>query len=491
MTWIHEAVSNMLSSIHPSIMVEEKRKGLQLEQFRNFDFSSMKKELEAIFTNSAQIRLRHVPLAYRVGLDGARQYPKAPRRQFGGVSSAMAQVFDKLYRERRVNRVLLGAEQAGVLQQSYLVGYWPDSSGQPALQVFYPYQVAEVVVSDPMWNGDIQHVDKITLVRTIQNPNASTPMSQTAMPWCVRFELTPDTAWAVLPDGTQLGIFEPGGGNPLGMIPLVMTKRAEPVERAQDPVFPVCAQDALSCQIGIILVLSDSEATTRSQTRVKVLVSGEDADSLPKEMPDTAGSWLVLPGDVKAQPITMDPPIEKYIRVAETTVYYLSQFRYLRPEAYQASIVTGAARRADAEGFLEEGLRQEGRCTVLEEDLIRLIVGVENTRPRALRLEVPDLEVEFRYVKSAENVLQEQQALAVKLANLMASQVEEVAREENLTTDDARKLLVQRAEDLKTYMVSSMRGGTPGLDRLASSQGSSPSSGAPAGASATDGQVAP
>lgn len=469
-TWFHTAVTNMISSIHPSILVEEKRKGLQLEQFRNFDFRSMQLELEALFQNTKNIKLRSVPLAYRVGLDGARQYPKAPRRDFLGVSAAMAKVLDTRYRELRVNRFLLGCEQAGVLQQSYLVGYWPDSSGELALQSFMPFQVADIQVTNPLWNGDISQADKVVLVRTIRNPRA-TPVTQSAMPWCVRFELTPTEAWAVLPDGARLGLFRPDGENPVGRIPLVLTKRAEPVERAEDPILPVCAQDVLSCQIGIVLVLSDSEATTRSQTRVKVLVTGEDADALPKEMPDTAGSWLVLPGDVTATAITMNPPIEKYIRVAETTIYYLSQFRYLRPEAYQASIVTGAARRADAEGFLEEGLRQEGRCKILEEDLLRLIVDVENTRPRALRLELPELDVEFRYVTTPENALQEQQALAVKLSTLMASQVEEVAREENVTTERAREILTQRAEDVRTFLRDSLRGSTPGLDKLAASDG--------------------
>lgn len=469
--WYEQAVANMVSHVHPTILDAEKRKGLQLEQFRNFNFKSIDEEVAAVFQNTKGLIVRSVPLAYRVSLDGARQYPRAPRREFEGVSEGVKKALSDLYAKRRVNRVLLAAEQAGVLQQAYVLGYWPDSTGEMAIHTFYPFQVAEVVVRNPLWNGDLAEVDKLVLVRTIQNPNvsAASPLTQSAMPWCVRFELTRDSAWAVLPDESRMGLFAEDGGNPLGRIPVVWTKRAEPVERASDPIFPVVAQDVLSCQIGIILVLSDSESTTRSQTRVKVLVTGEDAETLPKELPDTAGSWLVLPGEVQAQVVTMNPPIEKYIRVAETTIYYLSQFRYLRPEAYQASIVTGAARRADAEGFLEEGFRQETRCCALEEDLVRLMVDVENTRPRALRLDPPQLEVEYRYVTTPENALQEQQALSVKLANLMASQVEEVAREEGVTVDEARKLLVERADDRRRYLVSQMTGQpTPGIDKLAS-----------------------
>ena len=59
----------------------------------------------------------------------------------------------------------------------------------------------------------------------------------------------------------------------------------------------------------------------------------------------------------------------------------------------------------------------------------------------------------------------------MKLSTLMASQVEEVAREENVTTERAREILTQRAEDVRTFLRDSLRGSTPGLDKLAASDG--------------------
>lgn len=468
MTWIHEAVTNMLNHIHPATLVEKKRRSLQLEQFRNFNFGSMRAELGAVFSNSDGIQLRHVPLAYRVALDGGRQYARRPRREWSGASSAQAKAWEDLYRELRVDRTLLGAEQAGVLQQACLIGYWPDASGARRLHRFLPFQVVDVRVG-AQWSGDIADADRVVLARSIPDPKGSSSPLARVQPWVALFDLTPDEAWLVLPDSQRIGLFAPSGKNQLGRIPLCWTKRAEPVDTDEDMILPAYAEDVASCQIGINLILSDAEATMRRASRVKVIVTGNDADALPKKMPDVTGTWLVLPGEVTATPVPLDPPLEKYLRAGETTLHYLTQFRYLRPEAYQASIVTGEARRADAEGFLDETERQEGRCQVLEEDLARLIADVERVSPRALALGNPEVRVTFRYVETQANVLQRQQALAVQLANLMTSHVEEVARDKGISDDAARDLLAQRAADMVDRIGSA--GGatrsTPGLDRSA------------------------
>lgn len=476
MNTVDTVANNMWRALNPALVYPEKRDSLQLEQFRCFDFSSMDKEVAAVFANHAKIKLRHLPLAHRVALDGAGPYDEPAVREFEGVSLQVADRYRQVYEELRVDDVVLEAEQAGVLQQSYLLGSWPDARGRQQLHTFLPYEVVSIRFDDPFATNRIEDASEVVLCRVIQRPNALGIVS----PWVMQIVLTPDEAWRIMPDGEKFGIFSPDGDNPLGRVPLCGTRRVKPVYNAASRSFtadggwiPGVAQDVRSCQIGINLGVSHLEWVVRSQTHTKIAASGEDASDLPDQIRDTPDGIILLPAEVTVTPISLNPPVEKYIRVIETTTYYLSQYRYLRPEAYAASIVTGSARRADALGFTAQQRRQTRRCVTLEQDLKRLIADVYNATQRtALKLD-PEavLKVRHRTVKSDENILQEQQAMAVKLTNLMTSHIEEIAKEEGITADAARKLALGRLEDLGTFLRGEPGGKTPGIDRSATDAG--------------------
>lgn len=438
---------------HPALSSERARKSLQLEQFRNFNFSSMKRELDALF--SVPFPLRNVPLAYRASVDGAGQYDKPAMREWPGASSLEQDRVNAVYRDLRVHKVLQNAEQAGVLQNSYLLGCWPDQSGRLRLHTFLPYQIVDVVISDPDASEDITAADLVVLARTVRRQNG--PHSSSA--WVALIELSATEAWHVLPDGVRVGVFAPDGHNPLGRIPLVYTARTRPtVDPSQgtlsavESVVPEVSDDILSCQIGISIACSRGENVTLRQSHVKVIVSGEDSGDTPIEVQDRPDGIIVLPGDVTVQALALQPSTDKLIRAAETTMHFLSQFRYFRPEAYQASIVTGSARRADALGFDASQQRGSTRCDDVESDLYDLVRDVYNATQRtALKLPDVPVKVTHRYVKSAENALQEQQALRDKLANLMTDHITEIAREEGISEDAARKLAERRLKDLVDF----------------------------------------
>ena len=143
--------------------------------------------------------------------------------------------------------------------------------------------------------------------------------------------------------------------------------------------------------------------------------------------------------------IQSQAPIEKYIRAAETAVYYLSQYRYLRPEAYQASIVTGSARRADAEGFMEDRRRHETRTAKLEQDLCDLMVATWNAGNRALKIQGnPEVKALYRYVRAQDNVLQEAQALEKLFGLGLLDEVREVSHREGVSLEMAAARLAER-----------------------------------------------
>lgn len=471
---IANAVGNMMRSLNPALLYDEKKDSLQLEQFRCFDFSSVKRELGLIFQADtvAKIQLQNVSLSYRVAVDGAGPYDEAPVREVDGVSAFVAERWDQLYAELGVDEMLLELEQAGTLQQSYIIGCWPDRQGRMRLHPFLPYQVASIAFGDPDAADNIADADEVVLCQVISRPNALGIIS----PWVTNIVLTRTECWRVYPDGTRVGLFADDGSNPLGEIPAVATRRVRPVFSSTNRslsvdggFLPNVAQDVKACNIGLIVALSHLMYVVRTQTHTKVAVFGEDAADLPNEIKDTPDGAMLFPADVKVTPIQLNPPVEKYIRVAETTIYYLSQFRYLRPEAYQASIVTGQARKQDALGFMAQSRRQERRCLKLEMELKRLIALVYNATQRtALKLD-PDtvMRVRHRHVRTDENVLQEEQARAVKLQSLMAGYVEEVARMEGTTSAKARDILVGRMQELAEFGRSMAGGKTPGLNKLA------------------------
>lgn len=473
MTTVQSAVSNMWRSLNPALIYPEKRDSLQLEQFRCYDFSSIPAEVAAVFQNAVKIRPQNLPLASRVAVDGAGPYDLDPVRELVGVSSQVAQRFSDVYAEMGVNALLLELEQAGTLQQSYLIGSWPDSRGRMRLHSFLPYQVASIAFDDDDAMDDIADASEVVLCRVVQRKNALGMVS----PWVTQLVLTRTEAWKVLPDGGKVGLFNPDGSNPLGQVPLCATRRVRPVFSATNRTFgadggflPGIANDVRDCHIGLTLGVSHLHWVVRSQTHTKLAVFGEDAADLPDQIKDTPDGAILFPAEVQVTPITLNPPVEKYIRVLETTTYYLSQFRYLRPEAYAASIVTGSARRADALGFTAQQQRQTTRCVKLEQDLKRLVALVYNATQRTALKLPPDaeLKVQHRTVKTDENVLQEQQAMAVKLQNLMTSHVEEIAKAEGITTDAARKRALDRLDDLGKFLRAQpgAAGKTPGLDAI-------------------------
>lgn len=470
MNWLEQAVASMIGSTNPALLDRSKGLGLQLEQLRNFDFRSMDAELKKVFENPKGIHLRHNGLSYRVALDGAGQYVDTPQITYGGVSAADAQRMADLRKSMHTDMRLLDAEQAGVLQQAYVLAMLPDAKGQLRLHRFLPFEVACVEISDPWADDDIGAADKVVLMKPITPPgNAGLLANVDGMSlWCAQVVLTKTEAYIEMPDGVRTGIYNPEMTNPLGRVPVVSTRRARPANGCG--FFPEVANDVLSCHIGLTLVLSDCEFIARNETPTRIVALGDQSAAIPKMIPNTPMRIIPMPQVEDIRELQSQAPIEKYIRAAETAIYYLSQYRYLRPEAYQASIVTGSARRADAEGFMEDRRRHESRTEKLEQDLADLMVDSYNAiQPRALPLSRADVSVNYRYVKAADNVLQEAQALEKLFALGLLDKVKEVSRLENVSMEEAARRLAERqARNLADMKAVAAAQATPAQPSMAS-----------------------
>lgn len=450
MSWLDQAVASMIGHANPALVDRAKGCGFQLEAFRNFDFRSMETEVRKVFENPQGIHLRHNGLSHRVALDGAGQYVETPIVGYSGVPDRDAAVLAQMRKDLQVNMRLLEAEQAGVLQQAYLLALLPDGRGKLRLQRFLPFEVAEIVITDPWCEDDISCADKVVLMKPITPPGNSGILAQLdgISPWCARVVLTRTEAYIEMPDGVRKGIYNPEGMNPLGRVPVIGTRRAKPANGVG--WFPEVANDVLSCHIGLTLAVSDCEFIARQETPTRIVATGPGAKNIPKVIPSTPMRIIAFgddKADIDVKEIVSQAPLEKYIRVAEIAVEKLAQYRYLRPEAYQASIVTGSARRADAEGFGEDRRRHEQRTSTLEQDLATLMVESYNAlQPRALPLSAPEVAVLYRYVKAPDNVLQEAQA-AEKLFDLgLLDKVKEIARIDNVSDEEAARRLAMRQE---------------------------------------------
>lgn len=446
-------------------LTDDKRAGRQLEAFRTKDFSTMTEEVKKVFTQT-KLQLVHLPLASRVAKDGAGQYIERPVREFD-TSDAQASAWAQLYRDLQVDRLLLEAEQAGILQQAYLLGSWLDERGRQRLVRFLPFHVAEVVWDDPMAEqvGDLRDAARVVLHLPVSRASLRDPESTPNVQTIV---LTRHEAWASRPgsDGGR-GLLHPSGRNPLGRLPIIGTRHETPDEGW----FPRIAQDVLTCQIGLTLGVSDCLHTVRNQTHARMYATGPGAGSLPDDLPDGPTELWRFPQEVTLTPLQLNPAVEKYISVLNTMMVLLSNLRFLRPQSSDASIITGPALEIEHGGFLEERRRQETRCESNEEGLAELLRDVRNaTQRRALKLAAPRLRVNWRYVRTRQNVLQEAQSLAVLTERGLWSEVEEVARAEGITTREAAKLIKRRLGEWRA-LIPTPTGKTPGLDKLAAPAG--------------------
>lgn len=444
------------------------KEGRQLEQLRVKDFSSIKAELDKVFKKTTIKTPIYLPLAARVSTDGAAQYPSPPVVEYDGVSEAQARVYSELRKRLRVDRVLLDAEQQGVLQQAYVLGCWLDRRGEPQLIRILPFQLIRIEWADAIDEqvGDLRLATYVELAL----PRGTGRTGQDQGPLFERVILTPTHAWGETSEGRGRGLLHPSGRNPLGYVPLVGTQR----ERPEAGWIPKVAQDVLAANIGLIVGVSDALNTTRHQIHARLLATGAGVNALAETLPDGPEEMWRLQGEVDVHVLQLNPAIEKYIKILDTINALLSSFRNLRPTNSDASVITGAGLEMEQGGFLEERRRQEVRCEELEQHVAELTADVHNaTRGCALKLKRPKTRVLWRYVRSRQNVLQEAQSLVLLTEKGLWSEVEEVSRAMGVRAADAieiiRERLAWRREELGKMVSTSAE--TPGLDKIAASAG--------------------
>lgn len=443
----------------------EAKAGRQLEQLRVKNFSSMETEFKAVFQNTPIKTPIYLPLAARVSTDGAAQYPSPPVVEYSGVSELQAVKMAQLREVLGVDRVLLEAEQQGVLQQAYILGCWLDRRGQMRLIRVLPFHVIRIEWDDAIDEqvGDLRQARYVELAL----PRGNGRVGQQSGALFERVILSRTHAWGETSEGKGRGLLHPSGRNPLGYVPLVGTQR----ERPESGWIPIVAWDVLVANIGLIVGVSDALNTTRHQIHARVLATGPGANAIPMTLPDGPQElWRFGDGDTKMQVLQLNPAIEKYIKILDTINALLSSFRNLRPTNSDASVITGAGLEMEQGGFLEERRRQEVRCEELEQHLAELVVEVHNaTAGQALKLKRPKTRVLWRYVRSRQNVLQEAQSLALLTEKGLWSEVEEVSRSMGVRASEAieiiRERLAWRSSELGRLTVPS--GDTPGLEKIA------------------------
>lgn len=468
MSWLkslEQRLEYMTTHLSPSIMYPEARKSLQLEQFRCGDFSSMQRELESVFQHPDGIRLQYLPLAQSIANDlsghrAIREWSNAP-------ASTLVEI-EALYAE--LDFFLAEAERAGALQQSYIIGVFPDDAANPTRpepMLFLPHQVVSIKFPNPFIaaKGDISRASYVELLVPLQSPDSRNEWKTQAL-WYARLVCTPQEVWLHYPDGNREGVLSPDGSNPLGRVPLVGTRRVKPPEN--HTWLPPHAEDVRTVQIGVILAFSDIENTARECSVPAAFLVGENSKVIAQDMKSRAvGRLGLLPEGTTIEVANLQPAIAQYIQAVETTLYYLQMFRKTRPEAFQGSIVTGAARQADAEGFWEAREREESRLKLLENQLLPLMVAVANLRPRALPLEIPTLSLTYRYTRTPQNALQEAQSLAVLTELGLRDIVAEVAKTEGVSMARAESLIADRLKRKRDLFGQKAEGApTPGLDKL-------------------------
>lgn len=451
----------------------------QLEAFRTMDFSSaMHGEVGKVITRK-NLALRYLPLTSRFCKDMAAQYPLPPTRTFDGVGTLAAAKLDDIYERSRVNLALLQAQQKCQAQNQVLVTVDPTddprrfklrswiageySTRSKDLLADHLDDVDELIVRVPLTRSTSEHIKVSSLSGDSQAYDSFTQFSYR--------HYTKERAWVVHPNGDEVGLYNPEGTNPWGIIPAVHCRLEDPRKGYWHSAL---AQDVNSVQIGLIIVMSDAEHIARLRAPGREVVSGVGAQAMAGQLPAGPENVWVLNGELKYESHSPSPATDRLLKAIETTANLLATYRYVAQDGLWASTgITGAAKEAERLEVQENRVRQEQIWQGLEQDLGRVIATMTGSQIVSINPHQLRVSVEYHYVKARQNDLQASQSKVLNFFLGLDSATESISREEGVNAADARLLMEDRLKAAAELIDRWREWGQvpPGLDALKSQLG--------------------
>jgi hypothetical protein len=402
----------------------------KLDRYYRRDYSPIGAVLSTLFPVSyaeGQLHVRTVPFIHSYAREMATAYVQPPTRQFDGLNNAA--LAEAAYQRIGVDGIMRVVDETLWVQDNAIILTMPDNEGRITPQVLPPWRV-EPVTTDPMVS-DPSSVEKwkISLPRQKQTDAISATNIDDVL------VLTATEAyWAE----QEIGAWNDEGTNPLGTVPIIVTRASLPEPGAFYAPLP---DDLLAAQEALIIDHTDVGRAARfalgqkvisgmSQTELKALSYGPDV-------------VLALEKDQRFEIVYGNPGIDAMLSASTGYLANVLGMLKINPGAFvKSTTLTAAAKIAETADRATERSLHLQELHRAEQRLYRHIARWTNAQRDQAVLPVTGVKVvlEHHEIRPTMDPLHEAQAAALEVKVGLTSPVELIAKKRGISTDQAKKI---------------------------------------------------
>ncbi len=425
-----------------------KRQSQDIDLFSRGDYSPLARYLRESYPNT-DLPIRAIPFVQRYVDELTGLYSHAPLRRFSPYPMAPA-VFAKLlqvYRDSQIDRAGEESERYLWTQNTYLAILMPDGVGKVREQPILPHQIDIIEIDDAMRADDPSSWSRVLCRVPMSNVSGNVVYGQ--------MELTREKATRQL-GGKSVGIYQPDGMHPFGIVPLIVVHRTTP-----DPgrALPPINEAVLNCQVALATQAADNELIIRHCAWPQKVVTngtiGMQAETLDGLGPD---SIYMLPNNDSAgagpdmKVVQGQVPVTELVAHTEHQIRVFTSLLGLDPSAFLRQ--GGVAVTAEARLFTAQDRK------AIRDRIIPVLQRLESSRLKllvqilALREPMPmpaDLSVDVAFYEDVLSAGRQSdaQALAIEVPLGVNSPVDVVMARDGVNRTTAMATVKNTLDELR------------------------------------------
>ena len=406
------------------------------------------------------------PFITRLSRELATLYVQDPARDFNGpqMTEQTKDRIQRIYEGADVNGVMRSAQECMVALNQSTIWVLPVPQVGGVRLVLVPPHEQWVIMKDPT-SHDERDVEAWYLrIPVKQDPSTGAMHYATAM-------VTDKEAVYVSGNSSVMGtgLFAEDVSNPLGFIPAVRLKGAQP---SLGEFWCPCPEDLVAAQRSLSNALMDQHHLARMQGHGVPVLKG---------LPIAAASQIeigpeVIVGlsdpDSSFEYAQADPRLGDYKDITEYLMQTVIAMNGLNPASVlKSSAISALAKRLETVDRQTERLRAASECKRVEQRLYKIIRAWVNHQRGVEVLPEARVAIEYREPAFVVDALHEQQAVNLRIEKGLSTSATELARLEGLSHEEARqRVIANRQEQLDIEASSGRASKLPAADIAAALQ---------------------
>ena len=421
----------------------------QLSEFMRRDFSCIHKEIiPDLFPASYDRRLaRDVPIVESIAKEHATWYRREPTRMWNlpsgePLSANQVRSLRRLYSALSVDKHMKRLNEMLVIQGTVCGIIVPQqgTSGLHQIMLFEPWEME--VDPSPTMSEDVQACAREGEFR-FRIPMASTHdrVSFGTM------RVSSTHAFYEI-DGKRVGVYKEDGSMPAefnGRVPIFVARLGIP---NKGDFFAPIKTDIWASQCAVSIGFSDLDFAGRySVWGQKVVTNATRAELETMVMgPDRV---LSIAADQKLEIVTANSNLNEYQQAQESFLRFVSLHNNLNPQTFVKGSLTGLSKMLDLHD--RDSIRQDQVLALraCEQELYAALRIVLNAGVKSDSWPRADVAVDFKEIPMPENKLQLQQAQRMTFEDGTSSPSLELAREANISREEAQRRVFENLEEYK------------------------------------------